>query len=295
MSFAARADFRRRAEAVREVPLEAVLQLRAAVRDRHDRGKWHTEQGTLSITGSKFTNWQRAHGAGGAIDLVMHLADVDVRTAVGWLEQHAGNLAAGGPGGYASGEQPSVIARSRPLRLPPRRDDLLNRVRQYLARRRCLPSSLLDPLIESGRLYADGRANAVFVMVSGKPNRPVGAELRGTGLRVWRGMASGSRKDAGYFWIGASGSREIVLCESAIDAISCFYLYPQRICISTSGARAKPRWLPGLIRHGYRIHCGFDADQPGDAAAAAMLTRHPQVLRLRPPAHDWNDALTSQA
>ncbi len=74
MSFAARTDFRRRADAVRGVPLEAVLQLRAAVRDRHDRAKWHTEQGSLSITGSKFTNWQRAHGGGGAIDLVMHLA-----------------------------------------------------------------------------------------------------------------------------------------------------------------------------------------------------------------------------
>ncbi len=265
------------------------------MRDGHDRGKWHTEQGTLSITGSKFTNWQRAHGAGGAIELVMHLADVDVRTAVGWLEQHAGNLAAGGPGGYASGEQPSVVGPPRKLRLPPSRDGLLNRVRRYLIQRRRLPSSLLDPLIESGRLYADGRANAVFVMVSGKPNRPVGAELRGTGLRVWRGMASGSRKDAGYFWIGTSGSREIVLCESAIDAISCFRLYPERIGLSTSGVRANPRWLSGLIAHGYRIHCGFDADEPGDTAAEAMLTLHPQVVRLRPPVHDWNDALNSQA
>ena len=295
MSFAARADFRRRAEAVRGVPLEAVLQLRAAVRDRHDRGKWYTEQGTLSITGSKFTNWQQAHGGGGAIDLVMHLADVDVRTAVGWLEQHACQLAAGGPGSHASGEQSSVIARSRTLRLPPRRDDLLNRVRQYLIGRRSLPSSLLDSLIESGKLYADARANAVFVMVAGKPNQPVGAELRGTGPRGWRGMAPGSRKNAGYFWIGARGTQEIVLCESAIDAISCFYQYPQRICISTSGVRANPRWLPVLIRHGYRIHCGFDADPPGDAAAEAMLARHPQVVRLRPPAHDWNDALTSRA
>ena len=43
-------------------------------------------------------NWHRGQGGGGAIDLVMHLAGVDFRTAVAWLEQH---LAAGPP---ASGE-----------------------------------------------------------------------------------------------------------------------------------------------------------------------------------------------
>ena len=88
--------------------------------------------------------------------------------------------------------------------------------------------------------------NAVFLMVAGKANRPVGAELRGTGKRPWRGMAPGSRKDRGYFWVGAKGSGNIVLCESAIDAISCFQLHSTQlhseyICISTAGRRASFR------------------------------------------------------
>jgi hypothetical protein len=153
---------------------------------------------------------------------------------------------------------------------------------------------LLGPLLESGQLYADGRANAVFVLVAGKAQRPVGAELRGTGPRVWRGMAYGSDKDLGYFWIGTRAAREIVLCESAIDAISCFQIHPQRICISTSGVRANPPWLNVLIVRGYTILCGFDADHPGDAAAARMIALHPTVRRLRPSAHDWNDLLTSR-
>ena len=106
-------------------------------------------------------------------------------------------------------------------------------------------------------------------------------------------MAPGTRKDLGYFWIAAQGSREIVLCESAIDAISCVQMHPQRICISTSGVRADPPWLHGLLARGYDIFCGFDADGPGDAAAARMMALHPAVRRLRPPAHDWNDVLTS--
>jgi hypothetical protein len=85
-----------------------------------------------------------------------------------------------------------------------------------------------------------------------------------------------------------------VLCESAIDALSCFQIHPQRICISTSGVRANPCWLPVLIARGYTIFCGFDADHPGDAAAARMLALHPTVRRLRPSAHDWNDVLTSR-
>ena len=62
-------DLRRRAAVVRVGPLETVLLLRGAVRDRHDRRKWHTEQGPLSVSGPKFMNWHRGQGGGGAIDL----------------------------------------------------------------------------------------------------------------------------------------------------------------------------------------------------------------------------------
>ena len=129
---------RQHAAAVRAVPLEAVLLCRGAVRDRHDRRKWHTEQGPLSVSGPKFMNWQRDQGGGGAIDLVMHLAGVDFREAVAWLQQH---LAASPPtsgeptthtpgGGFTAAEKPGG------LRLPVSNARLLGRVRQYLTRRR---------------------------------------------------------------------------------------------------------------------------------------------------------------
>ena len=289
-------DFRRRAAVARAVPLETVLRLRGAVRDRRDRSKWHTEQGPLSITGAKFTNWHRHQGGGGAIDLVMHLAGVNASAAVGWLEQHAtashpavGELTAEG----SSGRQPTA-QQPGALRLPVREDRLLGRVRRYLTERRHLAASLLEPLIQSGKLYADSRGNAVFLLVAGRANRPVGAELRGTGPQIWRGMAPGTRKDLGYFWIGTPGCREIVLCESAIDAMSCVQMHPQRLSISTSGVRANPPWLRALMARGYQLYCGFDADEPGDAAAERMIALYPGIQRLRPPAHDWNDALAAR-
>jgi hypothetical protein len=147
-------------------------------------------------------------------------------------------------------------------------------------------------------VYADQRGNAVFLMVTGKPNRPIGAELRGTGKQVWRGLAPGTCRDAGYFWTGAESSQKIILCESAIDAISCFQLHYTQlhtdcICISTAGVRPNPHWLDPLTARGYHIHCGFDNDEPGEAASRQMITHHPSIKRLRPPAHDWNDALTA--
>jgi hypothetical protein len=286
-------DFRQRAAAARAVPLENVLMFRGAKRDRQDKFKWHTEQGTLTVTGPKFTNWRCCHTGGGAIDLVMHLATVDCVTAVQWLERHfaPSPLAAGESAAHASGREAPPPQTPGALRLPVPDVRMLDRVRRYLTGRRRLSAALIDSLVESGRLYADSRANAAFLLVAGKPNRPVGAELRGTGPRVWRGMAPGTRKDCGFFWIGTSGSREIVLCESAIDAISCFQMASQRICISTSGVRADPPWLGPLLACGYTLYCGFDADQPGDAAAARMIALHPSIRRLRPRAHDWNDAL----
>ncbi len=281
------AEFRHRADLARAVPLETVLAFRGAARDRHDKSKWHTEQGPLSVTGCKFTNWQHSHGGGGAIDLVMHLAQTDCATAIQWLEQHLVS-------NHPAVSQP-VQQRPEPngLQLPIPADHQLDRVIRYLTVRRHLSLLLIEPLIQAGRLYADRRGNAVLVMVAGKPNRPIGAELRGTGPRTWRGLATGTCKDAGYFWIGHPGSQTLMLCESAIDAISCHQLHPHLICLSTAGVRSNPRWLSNLLSRGYTIHNGFDADPPGDTAAARMIALHPAIHRQRPPAHDWNDVLTA--
>lgn len=154
---------------------------------------------------------------------------------------------------------------------------------------RQLPPALLDPLIQSGSLYADARANAVFVL-RGKLGQPVGAELRGTSACAWKGMAPGSRKDHGFFAVPAS-AETMVLCESAIDALSCHALHPHYCCLSTAGARPSPAWLGELVSQARRLYCGFDADETGEAMARSMIALYPSIQRLRPPRKDWNDVL----
>ena len=52
---------------------------------------------------------------------------------------------------------------------------------------------------------------------------------------------------------GSLDRQVVVLCESAIDAISCLTLHPGYQCLSTAGARPDPRWLPPLLDQGCQI------------------------------------------
>jgi hypothetical protein len=274
------------AQHLRAIPLETVLPLCGAQKDHADKRKWHTSVGALSVTGAKFMNWHDSVGGGGAIDLVIHLNHLDFKAAVDWLAHHF-------PG--AQPPPPVLPTPQSQLRLPPPDPSKLGRVKEYLAQQRGITPTLLDPLIQSGTLYADTRANAVFLLL-GKESLPVGAELRGTTQRVWRGLAPGSQKDLGCFSIPATPlPRSVILCESAIDAISCFALHPHHRCLSTAGARPNPRWLAPLLNQGCEVYCGFDADPTGDDIARAMIALHPTVKRLRPLEHDWNDVLRAQA
>jgi len=277
-------DVRESADRVRSIPLSAVLGLVGAEQDRYDRARWHTGKGVLSVTGAKFMNWRQGVGGGGAIDLVIHLEDLGFRAAVEWLSRRFPDA------GTPDRPQPP----HSDLKLPPRDAERLPLVTRYLVQERRLPPWVIGPLVRTGRIYADRRANAVFLLL-GEEDRPVGAELRGTTHRPWRGLAPGSRKDRGYFSVKTPGATTIVLCESAIDALSCHALHSRFLCISTAGARPNPRWLAALVERGRQVCCGFDADPTGDEMARAMIALHPTVKRQRPAQKDWNDVLRSQA
>src|SRR5262245_6532211 len=77
-----------RLDQLRRVPLPAVLREPCAQHNRSGKAKWHTPKGDISITGMKFMNWHQGLGGGGAIDLAMHLNDLDFKAAVAWLQHH---------------------------------------------------------------------------------------------------------------------------------------------------------------------------------------------------------------
>jgi len=228
-------------------------------------------------------NWTLGIGGGGAIDLVMHLQGLGFKDAVTFLyDTFPCSSILDVPN---QAHSPKMI-----FKLPPRCDRKLQRIIHYLKNVRCIPEDTISGLIQFGKLYADIKSNAVFLLL-GKKKMVVGAELRGTGNTQWRGMAPGSRKKWGCFYIVGKNPRKMVLCESAIDAISCSTLYPEYTAISTSGVTAEPAWLHGFLKKGCKVYCGFDTDSPGETMATQMIKRYPSIKRLRPSRHDWNEVL----
>lgn len=279
---------KKQVDRVRDIDLEKVLIHSNCQRDDKDKKKWHTPQGRLSVTAQQFMNWSQGTGGGGAIDLVMHLRGCRFADAVSWLA-HAF------PDAVSSGDiKPEGIQtspnRTLQFQLPPRHDGCTPQVIKYLSIQRGIPSYLIKALLQEGKLYADSRANAVFLLL-GKEKKVVGAELRGTGKTPWKGMAPGSDKKQGCFSIQKGESQKVLLCESAIDAISCFIFNPDCIILSTAGVCSDYPWLQAVINKGFQVFCAFDADQVGDSFADKMTRKHPEILRLRPPCKDWNEAL----
>jgi hypothetical protein len=276
-------DIRNKANKVRTIDLGTLLQHFGCSKDPQDKAKWHTPQGIISVNGQKFMNWTQNTGGGGAIDLIIHLKKIEFKDAVLWLCDKFS---------FPSIQREPTRSNTlkRILKLPQKNQRKLQQVMQYLRDERCIPGAILKNLILSKKLYADNRGNAVFLLL-GKKKRIVGAELRGTYNTQWRGMAPGSKKHLGCFYIIGESSKKMVLCESAIDAISCAVLFPEHTAISTSGATANPAWLQKFLINGCEIYCGFDIDSAGDLMADKMITQHPSIKRLRPPLHDWNETL----
>ena len=271
-------EIRKKTDSLRNIDLSTLLQRHGCTKDPRDKAKWHTPRGVISVNGQKFMNWTLGTGGGGAIDIVIHLQGVGFKDAVLWLCNN-----------FSS----PTVQQSSPkkiLKLPQRDDGKLLQVIHYLRDQRRIPKELIDNLIESGKLYADVRANAVFLLL-GKQKRIVGAELRGTCGAQWRGMAPGSQKNQGCFYLVGTSTKKMVLCESAIDAVSCFVLHPEYTAISTSGATANPAWLQIFITKGCKIYCGFDSDRTGNMLADKMIKLYPSIKRLHPSTHDWNEVL----
>jgi len=294
-------EIKNRADLVRRIELEELLKRTGCVRYRYDKNKWHTPQGAISIRGEKYFNWNAGIGGGGAISLIMHLTQYDFKSSVDWLYRHFSLPDVPGISGILS--TPNVDRKkishsngdSKPLQLPPRDDGKLLQIRRYLMHWRFLPKTVVDYLIDRGVLYADDKANAVFLML-GKGKRIVGAEIRGTNdhFRKWHAVAAGTKKHCGCFYIKDKGVKKVVLCESAIDAISYFVLYQNCIAVSTTGANSNPYWITHFIDQGFEIFCAFDSDETGERMANKMRELFPTVKRLRPEKHDWNEVLKSK-
>jgi len=320
---ALREDYKAWAAQVRAIDLPTVIERLGGQVDRYNAHKWHVAGEHISITGERFYNHDRQQGGGGAIDLVMHAAGYDYRDAVAYLRDTHGADAAIGAAALHGARQAQQEAREivrhaeRPAFHAPTPDDgRWPQVRHYLVAERALPASFVDDLHAQGTIYADHRANAVFIRQDADGNA-TGASLRGTlPGSEFKGLAVGTRRDEGHFSFTIGTPEPYVapqyyIAESPIDALSRAALVMQAgkrgefVFASTDGHGTLPTHQidAGLERRAV-IHCGFDNDKGGDTLWAQVNAHYPDrahetygpIARDRPPvgAKDWNQALHQQ-
>ena len=275
----------------RDIPLDRIAIALGYRRDPTDRSRFKRDGSVISINGPKFFDHLRGTGGGGAIDLVIHANGCRFQDALRFLGGHAGQ-----------GVADAIPAGDRRFRPPRPCRHAWPGVRDALVRQRALHAEVLEACRRRGLIYADDRRNAVFICRNAE-GRPTGAEILGTRERPdgrrFRGMATGSRKARGGFWLPCDRNRPalVILTESAVDALSARSLRIPgtrergAVVVSTAGiASAVPPWIEEWKPH--RIICAYDADSAGDHAAQRLQISDLRVTRQRPRgAKDWNEIL----
>lgn len=299
------------AKAARDLPLQGVAERLGLARDPRDKSKWIDAEGrfALSINEAKWFDHKAQAGKGGAIDLTMHVLGTDFKGAVAWLGHNIDAQAAGQA--YAAAQVRTATRKAeklmaeRPAFSPPATaPERWPAVRSYLTGRG-LSQDLVAQLRRDGKVWADARGNAVFAALDAA-GAPRGAELKGTGASPFSGLAVGSSREDGAFTLRTAGAgetpRSLVLCESAIDAISWAQMNPQAdaLVASVAGVRGTlPRSLAAASEAAQEVVVAFDADGPGESFAERLMTAlralGRQVRRAVPLlGKDWNDELKGQ-
>jgi len=172
------------------------------------------------------------------------------------------------------------------------------RLSEYLTRNRCLPANIVTHVMNLGLVYPDSRRNAVFLCHA--PSGDVtGAELRGTGSTPFKGMSPGSRRGAGFFTLLSKAPTELVVVESALDALAYQALFATSAACIVSTAGVMPE-CPALLKLAEKlgvehIAIAYDNDTAGEAASERLvksLAVDGRTVRRRlPKLKDWNDIL----
>lgn len=292
--------YQARVDELREIPLTQVAEELGFDPDLKDKRKWRNDDLSLNITESKFYDWHEMRGGGGAIDLVMHVERCGFGDAVAWLRDRFGDSETVQT--VTRQVERSLAEEPRQPFVPPTPDEQKwEAVRSYLTQTRKLPSAIVDRLHESGLIYADENQNAVFLRRSLSVTTETGLGITGAALRgtagannTFKGLASGSRRSAGWFSVESNHPGEVqqaIVCESAIDVLSHATLYPPQqktLYLSTDGAGSLPlerlKQIPQIV-------LAFDHDSSGGSMIERFRQELPHASQHAPVAKDWNEDL----
>ncbi|QFS52996.1 MobV family relaxase [Nostoc sphaeroides] len=304
-------------EIVRELELKTQQLRDLALEDvawelglHNSQGKWKGHGHIINIDGPKFYDFapDQQKGGGGAIDLVMHVNQCNLRQAVVWLHERFGEAGAERAAIAKSRQVTAEIIQLEPrdkFRLPVEDKAKWLAVSNYLTQKRGIPSNFVELLHKRGLVYADDQQNAVFVMrnLLEEP-QAIGAFLRGTRgeNNTFLGYEKGTKRREGWFYFHLGGQstnpvEKVVLLKSPIDAVSFAMLEYQRLGDVPPNrtlymAVDNPKSLPvEQLQNIPNLQVAFDSDDSGNASARVVKELLPQSFRIKCKADDWNQLL----
>ncbi len=271
------------AKELRNKDLKTVLESLGFSKDGADGNQYKSAGHRISVNGFAWYDHELSTGSGGAIDIVMHVLNVNYSQALEYLGEVSAIVV-----------QKESANEGRVYAKPPAniQQNFVN-VAFYLHEKRRIKPNVIDWLYRRGMLYADRYSNCVFMY------GPGACELRGTGPVQWR--ASRGRFDKGFI-LPALCCTGVAALESAIDAISYRQLHTNNYAVSIGG-NSNDAIMMGCIdiaeSNDVPVIAAFDNDGGGDIATArleALATARGVAFALDRPAQckDWNDELRSK-
>ena len=262
--------------------------------------EWVGGNHIINIDGSKFSDLAPgSHFEGNhAIDLVKHVNQCNQVQAIAWIGERFGEVGAKRAAIAHAQKVAALIIQTQPVPqfTPPIEDKKQwQQVEHYLTQKRGIPSDCVQMLHNQGLVYADSKANVVFVMrdLNGKTK---GAFLEGTANK-FSGYELGTvRRDSWfYFTLGKKPSEQtstVVLSCSPIDAISVAMLEYQVKGIPENRtvymAADDTSNLPvERLRNVAHIQVAFTQS----TAARAVKELLPHSTQLKCESRDWNTQL----
>lgn len=293
---------RRERDQLRDIDLTAVLGASGWQRDSSDRHQYvhpaGKASGRISVDGRKWYDHPAQHGAGGAIDLALHLHGFSKpQEAVGWLRDAFG---AGEAAAAYRAKQAAVadrVVERAPAYQPPEPLESAEPVRQWLTGTKRLATGLVERLIASGGVYASragGWLNAVWPFQGNK-----GAEVKGL-EGAFKGNAPGSQptKD-GWIWRTGAAPKRFIVAENPDDALAYHQLHDNgadSVLASTAGAKSSaPVWLKSerdLMYPDLPVIVAYDNDETGREKSPYLARSLSGKAHLpTTPDSDWSDVL----
>ncbi|HEY9801979.1 MAG TPA: MobV family relaxase [Leptolyngbyaceae cyanobacterium] len=264
--------------------------------------KWVGRNHIINIDGCKFSDLGNDSTlvGNGALDLVKYVNKCDQIQAIATLRERFGEVGAQRAAiAHARKAAADIIQTQSPPQFSPPVEDKANwsRVERYLTQQRGIPSDCVQMLHQQGLVYADSKANAVFVMRDLDGNTK-GAFKEGT-TSNFSGYELGTlRRDSlFYFTLGKNPTDKtstVVLCDSPIDTISFAMLEYQVKGIPENRtlymAVDDPRSLK-VERLSNVPHVQIAFIQPNMAKAGKQLLPHSTQLKCE--TLDWNTKLVN--